>query len=124
MENYFTDGNMHFLENDDFTSDGMFKYNQNGKPMVLMVAGGFCGHCKRAAPMFDSFAKKNKGKVFCSVVVLDGDKSEQELGKRLSSIVPKLSGVPAFLLFLNGYFRKMYHGPRTIKGLEEFVSQL
>lgn len=114
---------VHFLENKDFNNNMKFTQNKEGKPMLLMIMGTFCGHCKESAPMYAKFALRNVDKVMCTGLIIDSSPDEKQLSSRIKSqLVPQLEGIPAFLLFdKNGNYITMYEGPRTVEGLEEFI---
>lgn len=117
--NAFNDGSVAFLEDKDISKDGKLLIN---KPkVVVMVMGDFCGYCKTAAPMFREFANKHKGHVFSAAILLDGNDSEKALGKRISSLVSDFSGVPTFLLYINGKYMGTHKGERSVNALESFA---
>lgn len=119
MSSHFNNAPIYFLDLNDFNSDGTFKYDQNNKPMVIMVMGDFCGYCKRAAPMYKEFAEENPH-VISAVIRSDGDKLERQLYNMISEKVVNIPGVPTFLKYKNGKFITTHNGPRTKGSLIEF----
>lgn len=109
-----------FLEDSDFDSAGMFKHSQYGKPMVAMLSTSYCPHCIKAVPVLNSLAKNNKN-IIVAVIKADGSAEEKKLAKRMGDLA-KVAGVPSFLLFQNGYYKKLHSGARTEKALKEFAN--
>jgi thiol-disulfide isomerase/thioredoxin len=114
---------VYFLDNKDFDSNMKFTKNKKKLPMLLMIMGTFCGHCKESAPMYASMAEKNSDNILFTAVIIDSPTDdEKQLGKRLKQLEPKLEGIPAFLLFNgNGNYVSMYDGPRDMKSLLNFI---
>jgi thiol-disulfide isomerase/thioredoxin len=120
--NYFNENGIVFLEDTDFNDDGSFKYSQRGQPMLLMVFGTFCGHCKDTAPIFAQLYNRYKNTLICAAIQVDGGSSEQGAARLLQrTVAPQLSGIPAFLLYENSQFKALYNGPRTVDSLSEFA---
>lgn len=121
---YFNNTGVLFLEGDDFNKDGSFKYSQDGKPMLIMLFGTFCGHCKSTAPVFAQLFNQYKNKIMCAVIQVDGGSSEQQAVAILrASVAPHLSGIPAFLLYKNGKYQATYSGERTLAALAGFATE-
>jgi len=122
MKTFFSDEKVYYLENHDFNQNMQYTDPlKQSKPTVVMVMGSFCGHCKDSIPMFTTFSKQNP-QVMSAVIMVDGNKSEQTLSQRLKTLEPRLSGVPAFLLFdKDGNYVGMYEGKRNAKDLKKFV---
>lgn len=122
---FYTDGSVYFLEDSDFDSQLRFKHNTQGKPMIVEIMGSFCGHCRKAEPMFREFALKHNNKdAIVATVQMDGSESEKALAKRFSSTIPNFRGVPTFVAFINGKYAGTYNGDRSVAGLESFLTQL
>ena len=122
--------NVIFLENEDFSNDGVLHYK--GRPLpnktLVMVQGNFCGYCTQSKPDFSELAnihasnKIGKGVVFATLQI-DGSQSEKSLKERLPTIAKgaNLKGVPAYMVFENGKFVHMYEGGRDKKSIKEFL---
>lgn len=120
MEGYFDDGAVIFLENADFDANGAFKHNLGGKPMVVMMGGTFCPHCRHASPEFNAFAKECRGMCHAGVLQIP---EQKECAKLLSGLYPALGqGVPCyFMIDRNGKFVKTHEGDRSKVALLEFA---
>jgi thiol-disulfide isomerase/thioredoxin len=118
--------NVAHIEDFDIDENGSIKnYVNNGKPIVLMGKGGYCGHCETASPAFEQFAEKTLGKIVCATIVTDGEESEKKAGKFLSIWDKSHRGVPTYMGFgVDGKFKKVHDGGRDIKSLEEFGNSL
>jgi thiol-disulfide isomerase/thioredoxin len=116
--------NIPYLEQQDVNPDGSLKdYVCQGKPVVVMVQGNFCGYCTQAKPAFQEFSKNTPS---CRAVTIqsDGDASDKGASKNLSS-VNKSQGVPAFLGFnKQGKFVALHNGGRDMASLQKFASGL
>jgi thiol-disulfide isomerase/thioredoxin len=124
MDEYFDSRAVCFLEYPDITREGQFAYDLDGKKLVVMVGGTFCGHCKHAAPEFNKFAKQVKDKAVAAVVQVDGSDNERALGQVLGEYA-NISGVPSFLLFdESGKFVKKHDGQRTVEGFLAFLGSV
>jgi thiol-disulfide isomerase/thioredoxin len=111
-----------YLEDGDITPDGKLKINDNGKPVVIMLAGGFCGYCHKFAPEFQKVAKKMNGKkANMAIIMID---KEKKLGKELNNYIPNFRGVPHVVVFKGGKYWKTYNGPRKSEDLIEFINGL
>lgn len=116
--------NVPYLEPKDINADATLKsYVGKGKPVVVLVYGAFCPHCRNVMPAYQDLAKNSKN-VAIVAVQTDGDVSDKEASKALSS-VNKSPGVPAFLGFdKSGKFVKMHSGGRDIQALTTFANSL
>lgn len=127
MEEYFDDKIVIFLESADFDEAGKFRHDLRKRPLVVMMGGVFCPHCRNAAPEFNAFAKAAKANKSAVAAVIQVDKSEDEsqLASRLGQLFPEVArGVPCFLLFgPNGVFIKTHEGARTQAAMEELVKE-
>lgn len=116
--------NIPYLEQQDVNPDGSLKdYVSQGKPVVVMVQGNFCGYCTQAKPAFQEFAKSTPN---CMAVTIqsDGGPSDKGASQNLSS-VNKSQGVPAFLGFnKQGKFVALHNGGRDLASLKKFASGL
>jgi len=113
-----------YLVNDDIDEDGNIVNDLIPKdiPVLIMVQANFCGHCTVAKPAFQTLANKNEGKIFCATIQGDGkEPGEEELGERLSKLIPEFRGFPDYVLFKNGKFVQKHEGGRSLEALEKFV---
>jgi len=108
-----------FLDDNDFNADGRLKYSQYNKPMLVMVGGNFCKYCKQLVPVLNSLSSNNKD-LIVAVIKVDGSASEQKLGERLGQSL-KIAGLPSFLLFRDGSYKKMHSGGSTENALKQFA---
>jgi len=123
MTEYF-DNNVAYLEIQDFdkkTGDLIALGISKGISVVIMVQSSHCGHCIAAKPAFQSFARANKGKVFCATIQADGEReSERQLGQILNNIKPSFRGFPDYLGYKNGKKVNKEIGGRGVKDLQDF----
>lgn len=115
-----------FLEDMDFDDKTL---THKGKPLkdlvLVMVQGSYCHFCKEAKPDFVEAKKRSNGKCVFATIQIDGDKSEQNLSKKLSSIVGKqLGGIPAYLVFKNGHFKEVYQGGRDVNSICNYLKMM
>lgn len=117
--------NVGYLEIDDFTPDGNLKpYVGNGKPVVIMAQGNFCGYCKQASPAYAKFAKSNPNVMACSILI-DGESSEKDTAKFCKKWDLNHKGVPAYFGFDKmGKFKKVHNGGRDDVAIIEFANSL
>ena len=113
-----------YLEVSDINSDGSLKSHVgNGKPVILMVYGSFCPHCKNAMPAYQEFASTTPSCV-AATVQSDGDAEDKKAAQALAP-VNKSQGVPAFLGFNSqGKFVNMHQGGRDAASLKAFAASL
>jgi thiol-disulfide isomerase/thioredoxin len=111
-----------YLEDNDFNPDNSLKpYVNNGKPIVLMVQGLFCGYCSQAKPAFQQLAKE----VPVATLQIDGGPSEKQASNRVSKLDPTYRGVPVYLGFSSsGKFLKVHKGGRDLQSLKTFALSL
>ncbi len=122
---YFDDSSVAYLEDDDFDSDGNLLVDTNGKPTCIMLQGSFCGYCTQMKPEYHKFAKDLGDKVFMATIHIDGNESERNLNKRLSTFIPNYEGVPIVLGYSSeGKYVKTHDGKRTAEALEAFSQDL
>jgi thiol-disulfide isomerase/thioredoxin len=126
MDAYFDDKNVIFLEDEDFDGQGQFRHNLKGRPLVVMMGGSFCPHCRHAAPAFNEFAKMSRQNRACVPAVIQVDRSENEgrLASKLGALFKEAArGVPCYLMFgPNGKFVRAHEGDRSAAALLEFVN--
>ena len=117
--------NVAYLEVDDFNSDGSLKpHVNNGKPVVLMAQGGFCGYCQQAKPAFVQFAAESTN-VIAATLVTDGEASEKQASKFIKIWDSKHRGIPAYFGFgSNGKFEKLHDSGRGLADLKSFAATL
>jgi thiol-disulfide isomerase/thioredoxin len=114
------------LENTDFNQNGglnagalrVLQSGKQNKPVIVMIQGSYCGHCKSAVPEFLKLANDNDVAVAC--VQID---SELPSEKAVSNITkmndPDFAGVPSYHVFnSNGSFMKVHNGDRTASALK------
>ena len=111
-----------YLENDDFNSQGQLLINTN-LPVVILIQASWCSYCTKVKPIFQEFADKTQGKIFCATIQIDGDrKSEQLLGYRIPKLFPDIEGIPTYILYINGQnISKKISSNIEIKALFDFV---
>lgn len=116
--------NVPYLEGQDINADGSLKaYVGKGKPVVLMVYGSFCPHCRNAMPAYQDLAKAAKN-VTVVTVQSDGGESDKAASRALSKVNTS-PGVPAFLGFgKDGKFKGMHNGGRDMQALMAFAQGL
>jgi thiol-disulfide isomerase/thioredoxin len=117
--------NVAYLEIQDINSDGSLKpHVGNGKPVIIMGIGNFCGYCTKAKPAFEQFAK-SQNKVVAAVIVSDGEEAEKQAGKFFRTWDPKHRGVPSYFGFSsNGQFKALHDSGRGITDLQKFAATL
>ena len=122
MEEYFDDKAVIFLENEDFDAQGKFVHDLKNRPLVVMMGGTFCPHCRHAAPAFNDFAKQVRANKSCVPAVIQIPQQRQ-LAQRLGQMYPALGGgVPCyFMCGQNGRFARSHEGDRTKEALIEFA---
>lgn len=114
--------NVRYLELEDIKPDGSLKdYVTDGKPVILMCQGNFCGYCQQAKPDYSKFAKNNNH-VILATIVTDGSKSEQDAAtKFIKKWDPKHRGVPSYLGFgSDGRFKTVHDGGRGYDDMMTF----
>lgn len=119
MDEYFTDELVYFLESSDFDDSLKLKYDTEGKNMLIMVGGSFCGYCRMFAPEFNKLATSIKDETIPAVIQVDGNQKEKELGKMINKKLT-IQGVPSFILYTNSGDMILYNGPRDIQNLAKF----
>lgn len=117
--------NVAYLEVDDFNSDGSLKsYVYNGKPVVVMAQGTFCGYCTQAKPAFVKFAKNNP-KILAATITIDGEESEKAASKFIGKLDKSYRGVPTYLGFnSDGKYTKTHSGGRDTDSIAGFAVTL
>lgn len=117
--------NVAYLEIQDFNSDGSLKsYVGNGKPVLLMGQGNYCGYCKMAKPALQQFAN-SQNQVVVATILCDGDQPEKEASEFFKVWNPQHRGIPSYFGFSsNGKFKANHGVGRDVKSLENFSSTL
>lgn len=85
------------------------------KPVMVMVMSDTCGHCVRAKPTFEDFARMYQHQCVCCKVDVDDERGQVFLRK----IGYNLQGVPDFLKFVKG--KRVY---QSVKGrtIDDFIN--
>jgi len=112
--------NVAYLEDGDISPDGKLKIPDNGKPVVIMLQGTFCGYCHKIAPDFQQATNALKDKANIATIVID---EQKQLGKEAASYIHNFKGVPTIVIFKNGKYSKTYEGNRTAPDIIEFVNK-
>jgi thiol-disulfide isomerase/thioredoxin len=124
--------NIGVLQDVDFDQKGNLKTSSFGagnKPVLIMIWGSYCGHCKTAKPGFAKVFDENKQKkVFLATIQTDDkDPDVQRLMKRLPQILRvngvAFNGVPSYVLYHNGAYAE-YAGGRDYQSLQNFITSL
>ena len=117
--------NVAYIEVDDINLDGTLKpYVNNGKPVIMMCYGNFCGYCTKAKPAFEKLAKTETQFVWAAILT-DGEESEKAAAKFIKMWNKEHRGVPDYLGFdKNGKFAKVHSGGRDEKSLMDFCNSL
>lgn len=122
-----------YLEDSDFSSDGKlipYKDDEN-KVHVVMIFATWCGPCKMAKPEHAKLLKEvDQSKVRVACINGSGARGsypttqgEQNLMKRLPSIVP-FQGFPTICVFgKDGKFKEIHKGPRTAVAIKDTLSK-
>lgn len=120
---YMTD--VPYLEDSDFNPDHSLKpHVNNGKPVVVMCQGLFCGYCTKAKPAFEQFAKGSSN-VVGATLQIDGGPSEKAAAKRIPNWDPKYRGVPTYIGFgSDGKPQAVHSGGRDLNSLRSFATKL
>jgi thiol-disulfide isomerase/thioredoxin len=123
MSNKFMVG-VPYLEDSDINPDASLKAHvNNGKPVVMMIYGLFCPHCKKAMPAYEQLANSLPN-VTVVAVQTDGGPNDKKAAQMLSA-VNKSPGVPTFLGFnKEGKFVKTHNGGRDLEALKQFAQSL
>lgn len=115
-----------YLENKDFDNNGQLKDKillSKKIPIVVMVQASSCHFCKISKQAFQDYANKtNSNQVFCATIHVDGDTpSEKDLGERIKTIIPSLTGFPHYALYMNGVLVDKEIKGRSVEDLGEFT---
>ena len=122
-----------YLEDSDFTADGKLipHKDDEGKVYVVMIFATWCGPCKTTKPEYAKLLKEvDPSKVRVACINGSGSngsypttKGEQDLMKRLSTIVP-FKGFPTICVFgKDGRFKEIHTGPRTCEAIKHTLSK-
>lgn len=114
--------NIVYLEGQDIDDSGnLYPHVGNGKPVLLMVQGNFCGYCNQAKPAFQELVDISSAVI--ATVQIDGETSDKQASQKLSK--NKGQGVPSYMGFdKNGKFKMLHNGGRDASSLKNFISQL
>lgn len=114
-----------YLEGGDINPDATLKSSVgNGKPVVVMVYGEFCPHCRNAMPAYQQFARDMKNSVVAVAVQIDGEESDKKAAEALRPVNTS-PGVPSFLGFDNqGRYKATHKGGRDAASFKAFASSL
>lgn len=114
-----------YLEDSDFNKDHSLKpHVTQGKPVVVMAQGQFCGFCTKAKPAFEKFAHSSKN-VRGVTLQIDGHPSEKKAGERIGKLDKGYRGVPTYLGFdSNGKYIKTHNGGRDQQSITAFANSL
>lgn len=111
-----------YLENQDFDNSGKLLIPTK-LPVVILIQASWCGYCKQIKPIFQEFANKTEGKVFCTTIQIDGDRNNEKLlGERIPKMFPNIQGIPTFILYINGNLvQRELSGNIDLNSLYNFV---
>lgn len=109
-----------YLEAHDIKDGFPIMVKQSGIPMMIMLQGDFCGHCKEVAKDYMK-ASETVSEVLWATVQLDGEPQEQEAAKELSEHIKDFIGVPHYVLALPNGEMKTYEGNRSASSLIMFI---
>ena len=112
------------LESKDFNPDMSLKsYVCQGKPVVVMCQGVFCGYCTQAKPDFIAFCKESKNVIGCTLQI--DDSSARDVASKISLLDKDYRGVPVYLGFnKNGKYVRTHDGGRDKISIIEFANSL
>lgn len=116
-----------YLETGDVNNDGSLNQNivdtiTNGKPVLVMVQGNFCGYCTKSKPDFQQLANNSEFAVL--TIQIDGDQGDQGANKAISS-VNTAKGVPSYMVYnKDGKFVRMHDGGRDSKSLMQAMKSM
>lgn len=116
--------NVPHLESSDFNSDLTLKnYVGNGRPVVVMCQGAFCGYCTQAKPAFMAFCKESKNAIGCTLQI--DEPSAKAIASQISKLDPNYQGVPVYLGFnSSGKYVKTHNGNRDTASILAFANSL
>ena len=112
-----------YLEDHDFDNHGRLINTEipNNIPVVIMIQAGWCNYCDKAKPAFQTFADRERGKIFCATIQIDGERqSEKKLGERIYDIAYDLHEYPYYILYKNGEKIKKTITGRLVEDLQKF----
>lgn len=124
--------NIGVLQDFDLDANGNLKTSTFGagdKPVLIMLWGSYCGHCKNAKPAYGQVYDSHKQrKVFLATIQTDDtDPHVQKLMKRFPSVLKKhnvnFNGVPTYILYHKGSYHE-YQGGRDAASLNRFIESL
>jgi thiol-disulfide isomerase/thioredoxin len=117
--------NVSYLEVHDFDSDGNIKpYVCNGKSVIIMAQASYCGHCTKAIPEFEKFAKSQPN-VVVATVVSDGEESEKSVNEFFKKWDKYYMGVPTYFGFtVDGKYKNTHQGGRDYISIKNYCDTL
>jgi thiol-disulfide isomerase/thioredoxin len=105
--------NVPYLEPTDLNGKQINGVTMNG---LLMVQGGFCGHCTTAKPAFQKLHDKTQGKFFVATVASE---DEPNLVKLLG-----VQGFPTYFVIRHGKIAEESKAGRELGGMEAMLKTL
>jgi thiol-disulfide isomerase/thioredoxin len=116
--------NVLYLEESDIVNGILLPHVGQGKPVIVMAQGNFCGYCKSAKPAFVAFSKSDTGVIAASIEI-DGEPTEKAAAQYLSKWDSSYRGVPFYIGFgSDGKFKKTHTGGRDADSLITFANSL
>ena len=110
-----------YLEKSDFSESGDLLGSFNNKPAFIMIQGSYCNACNLVKPIFQQLA--NEVLIQCLSIQLDGERqSEKDIANMIDAIYPGLSGIPAFIMYVND-LRIPYQGGRNVEEMKNFIQK-
>ncbi len=116
------------LEDSDFDKDGRL-LRFRGKYVVVMVFATWCGPCKAYKPHHSKLHQMHKDDDNVVIAVINGSgktslDSEQNLMKRIDTIIPDFKGFPTIALFgPDGKFIGTHEGKRTTEDVKATIQK-
>lgn len=115
------------LDSNDLSRDrnGQIILGPPNKPMLVLVHGSFCHHCRDFLPVYTQ-ASNQYGKVKFAEIQID---AMQPNIKALADYLPnilgqKIQGVPLLVAFKNGRPYQTYSDKRTVESLIRFAKSV
>lgn len=114
-----------YLEEEDVNADGSLPQSVcQGKPVVVMVQGKFCGYCTQAKPAFKDFANSNDD-VKGVTIQMDASPGEKKAAALVTGKDKSYRGVPAYFGYgADGSYRGVHGGGRDLPSLLAFAKTL
>ena len=109
-----------YLEASDFNGLKLKPHVGNGKPVVVMAQGIFCGYCTQAKPAFMEFCKETA--VIGATIQIDTD---TDVAKKIGQWDNSYRGVPTYLGFdSQGNYAGTHKGGRDKASILAFAASL